>query len=79
MLENQRFIRSKKCMKVFAYLFVFVVTLSAGVVSKISFVLMVGQISADVNTTYCDYKCKYLHIQYRCTDIMYQEMYYQHW
>lgn len=56
--ENQRFNTSKKWMKAFAYLFVFAVTLFTGVVSKLSFVLMVANVRGTTNTTYCDFQCR---------------------
>lgn len=45
-------------MKAFAYLFVFAVTLFTGVVSKLSFVLMVANVRGTTNTTYCDFQCR---------------------
>lgn len=57
-IENQRFGTCKKWMKAFTYLFVFSVTLAAGVVSKTTFLLMVTFVRPNSNVAYCDLRCE---------------------
>ncbi|XP_062699201.1 uncharacterized protein LOC134284404 isoform X2 [Aedes albopictus] len=43
-----------KCLKVFTYIFVFLVTLAAACFSKMSFLLMTSNVKEGVKNRYCD-------------------------
>lgn len=58
-LDDKRFETFKKVFKVFTCIFVFVVTLCAGVVAKSSFLLMTALIKSGTRIQYCDIMCKY--------------------
>lgn len=48
-----------KCLKVFTYIFVFLVTLAAGCFSKMSFLLMTSNIREGTKNRYCDVRRTY--------------------
>lgn len=57
-LDDKRFDTFKKFFKVFTFVFVFLVTLCAGVVAKTSFLLMTALIKNGTRVQYCDIMCR---------------------
>ena len=53
-MDTKRFETFKKCLKLFAYIFVFLVVLGAGIASKLSYLFVTAHIKDGVKVKYCD-------------------------
>lgn len=57
-IDTKRFDSFKKCLKLFTYIFVFVVVLATTVTAKISFIFMTSHIKNGYTVRYCDIRRK---------------------